>query len=291
MSTPVGLVAALRRYPVKSMLGEELSEAWADERGLIGDRAFAVIDVESGSVASAKHPKRWARLLHCRARYVDPPQRDGALPPVRITLPSGVSVTTDDASVDSVLSEYLGRSVRLSAQAEPEATFDDYWPDEEGLSPEGHRNTITREAVSRLAPAGTFFDMTSFHVISSQSLAALRQAAPNSRIEAARFRPNIEIAADSARPEYVENRWVGRVLQIGDELALKLLVPTMRCVMTTLAQDGIPSDPEVLRALVRSNRVDVSDAGKYPCIGVYGSLARKVSAGGVIRRADVCYLA
>ena len=290
MSTPVGLVAVLRRYPVKSMLGEELNEAWADERGVLGDRAFAVVDIESGGIASAKRPKRWARLLACRACYVEPPQRGGDLPPVRISLPTGISVTSDDPAVDDVLSELVGRAVRLSPRAQPNATYDDYWPDEEGLSPEGYRDTVTREPIARLAPAGTFFDMTAFHVVSSQSLAALRQAAPSSRIEAARFRPNIEIAADSPHPAFVENDWTGRVLHIGDELALKLLLPTMRCVMTTLAQSGLPSDPEILRALVRANRVEVADAGKYPCLGVYGSLARKVSNGGIVRRADVCYL-
>jgi uncharacterized protein len=292
MTELVGHVATLHRFPVKSMLGECLSEAWADERGLRGDRAFAVVDVETGSVASAKHPRRWGALLACRAHFVTPPAREGALPAVAIAFPDGTSITSDDPQVDAVLSAYLGRPVRLAAQAPPTAAFDDYWPDMEGVSPEGRRDTFTSEPVARFAPAGTFFDMSAFHVVTAQSMAALDEALPASVIALPRFRPNIAIAiagVASARG-FVENAWVGRVLSVGEQLAMKLLMPTMRCVMTTLAQDALPSDPEVLRGLVRENLVAAPDGKRYPCIGVYGSLARKKSAGGTIRVGDVCLL-
>jgi hypothetical protein len=272
------------------MLGEELDEAWTDERGLRGDRAFAVVDVETGTVASAKHPRRWARLLACRARFVEPPAEEGPLPAVRIELPDGRSVTSDDARVHDALSAALGREVRLAASAPPESTYEDYWPDVEGVSPDGHRDTFTRERISPFAPAGTFFDMTAFHLVSSASLRALSRVLPESAITAARFRPNFVIAADEGESGFVENAWVGRVLQLGPSLALKLLMPTMRCVMTTLAQESLPSDPEVLRALVRENLALVPDGKRYPCLGVYGSLARKLSAGGRVQRGDVCQL-
>jgi uncharacterized protein YcbX len=45
---PVGTVGALWRFPVKSMLGEELDEVDVDEGGGVGDRAFALVDVETG---------------------------------------------------------------------------------------------------------------------------------------------------------------------------------------------------------------------------------------------------
>ncbi len=63
----VGTIATLWRYPVKSMRGEELNSAEITTRGLRGDRAYAVIDAETGKVASAKHPKKWGRLFDCRA--------------------------------------------------------------------------------------------------------------------------------------------------------------------------------------------------------------------------------
>ena len=73
MNEPVGTVRALWRFPVKSMLGEELDAAELGEGGIVGDRAYAVRDRETGKVASAKHPKLWPDLLACRAAFVEPP--------------------------------------------------------------------------------------------------------------------------------------------------------------------------------------------------------------------------
>ena len=290
MAEVVGRVSRIERFPVKSMLGEELPEAWADARGLRGDRAFAVVDVETGSVASAKHPRRWAGLLACRARFVEAPASEGPLPAVRIELPDGSSVTSEDARVHEVLSRMLGREVRLEASAAREARYDDYWPDIEGVSPDGHRDAFTRERIAPMAPAGTFFDMSAFHVVSSASLQALARALPASEITAARFRPNLVIEAGEGAAGFVENDWVKRVLQVGPTLAMKMLLPTMRCVMTTLAQEALPSDPEVLRGLVRENLALVPDGKRYPCLGVYGSLARNLSTGGRVQLGDVCQL-
>ena len=43
----IGTVAALWRFPVKSMRGERLEQAEFTERGLVGDRAYALIDAET----------------------------------------------------------------------------------------------------------------------------------------------------------------------------------------------------------------------------------------------------
>ena len=53
MQTRLGSVVALWRYPVKSMMGEELNRAEVTERGLVGDRAYALVDGTDGKVASA----------------------------------------------------------------------------------------------------------------------------------------------------------------------------------------------------------------------------------------------
>ena len=100
------------------------------------------------------------------------------------------------------------------------------------------------------------------------------------------FRPNVVVRAEGGLEGFVENQWVGRVLGIGPSLKIKVLIPTMRCVMTTLAQDDLPGDPGMLRATVGANRIPVRDRGRYPCIGVYGSLARRLSSGGEVRRGD-----
>src|ERR687890_860865 len=84
--TATGKVVSLWRYPVKSMLGEELNSSYVTERGLVGDRAYALIDQETGKVASAKNPRKWGNLFDFRAAFIeDPPQAvENILPPVRI---------------------------------------------------------------------------------------------------------------------------------------------------------------------------------------------------------------
>ncbi len=54
----LGSVASLWRYPVKSMMGEELNASLVTERGLLGDRAHALVDRETGKVVSAKEPRK-----------------------------------------------------------------------------------------------------------------------------------------------------------------------------------------------------------------------------------------
>ena len=53
--TATGKVVSLWQYPVKSMMGEELNSSYATERGLIGDRAYALIDKKTGKVAKSKN--------------------------------------------------------------------------------------------------------------------------------------------------------------------------------------------------------------------------------------------
>src|SRR5215211_1870898 len=118
-SVRVGSLAGLWRFPVKSMRGERLDEAELTERGLVGDRAYALIDTDTGKVVSAKSVKRFPDLFGCRAAFVAPPRGDGDLPPVEITLPDDTTVRSDGSDVDRVLSAYFRRDVTL-ARAAPE---------------------------------------------------------------------------------------------------------------------------------------------------------------------------
>jgi len=78
----VGTVVSLWRYPVKSMMGEELNACEVTERGLCGDRAYGLVDQETGKLASAKHPRKWGRLFDFRADFVEPPRLGTPTPPV-----------------------------------------------------------------------------------------------------------------------------------------------------------------------------------------------------------------
>src|SRR6266496_82099 len=100
MSSAVQSVGSLWRYPVKSMMGEELNAAEVTERGLLGDRAYALVVRSDGKVASAKNPRKWPQLFDCRAALVDAPRPGTKLPPVRITLPEGTVVSSEQSDLN-----------------------------------------------------------------------------------------------------------------------------------------------------------------------------------------------
>ncbi len=276
---PAGSVVALWRYPVKSMMGEELNVADVTRHGLLGDRAYALIDASNGKVASAKHPRKWAALFDCRAAFVEPPRGEGKLPPVRVTLPDGTMITSEQGDLDRVISGVLGREVRLETPERGERevvettvpnpwqpSLEEYWPDIEGLT---HREAVTDEAM----PEGTFFDLASVHLLTTATIDRLRALYPQGRFEARRFRPNIVVEPAPGQDGFVENAWMGRTVAIGDRVRLNVTGPCPRCVMTTLPQGDLPRDPGILRTAAQHNGVHV---------GVYAEVVQ----GGTIRRGD-----
>src|SRR5215470_17326628 len=114
-STELGAVVSLWRYPVKSMMGEELEIAQVRDHGLLGDRAYALLDSSDGKVATAKNPRKWPNLFAFGAAFVEPTGSGGHLPPVRITLPNGTRVSSQQADLNQVLSKSLNREVTLAA--------------------------------------------------------------------------------------------------------------------------------------------------------------------------------
>ena len=276
-NTIVGSVAGIWRFPVKSMKGERLEQGEFTERGLLGDRAYALIDAETGKVASAKSVRLFPDLFHCRATFVEPPQLDGELPSVRITLPDGTTVTSESSEVDQLLSSFVGRDVTLARAAPDNFTIDQYLPDVEGADPSGHRDAVVEQklgsaffaeaGVPSPVPVGSFFDLFPVSVLTTATLNQLSQLQPSSNFDERRFRMNVIIDTNDAG--FVENDWIDRDLTIGDSVRIHVAMPDPRCVMTTLAQDELSRDNEVLRTLVRHNRLQVADAGLFPCAGVY----------------------
>jgi len=276
----VGTVTAIWRYPVKSMLGEEIGASAVTDQGLLGDRAYALVDAETGKVASAKNPKRWPNLFQCHAELAEPPESAGKMPPVRIRLPDGTEVSSDEPSVDDTLSDMVGRRVTLESTAPSEAVFEEYWPDMEDISPEGHRDTVTDERLGMAAPPGTFFDLAPMAVLTTATLQRLGELYPRGSFDVQRFRMNLIVDPDA--DGFVENEWIGHTLAVGDGVSLPVTLADPRCVMTTLPQGDLPKDPGILRAAAQHNRLDIPGVGLYPCVGVYAGVA----SGGTVRRGD-----
>ena len=228
------------------------------------------MDNSDGKVATAKNPRKWPHLFDFHATFIEPAHAAGKAPPVRITLPDGATVTSDQGDADRILSKALNREVTLSAAHRGAVKAEEYWPDMEGLD---HRETVTDFTL----PEETFFDCAVVHLLTTATLDHLRELYPPGRFEVRRFRPNIVVAPASGEKNLVENDWIGHTLAIGAEVRLNITGPCSRCVMTTLAQGDLPKDPGILRTAAQHNKVNV---------GVYAAVLR----GGTIRRGDLVRL-
>jgi hypothetical protein len=265
------------------MMGEELNAAEVTERGLLGDRAYGLVDRSDGKVASAKNPRKWPQLFDFRAALIDTPRRGAKMPPVRITLPDGTLVTSEQSDLNQILSQVLNREVTLDGaergpQEVVESSFpnpwtpqaEEYWPDMEGLD---YRDTVTDFAL----PEATFFDCAVVHLLTTATLDRLRALYPQGRFEVRRFRPNVVVETANGVKDFVENAWIDHTLAIGDVVRLSITGACPRCVMTTLPQGDLPKDPGILRTAAQHNKVNV---------GVYASVLR----GGTVRRGDAVRL-
>lgn len=253
-------VVSLWRYPVKSMMGEELRATNINEKGILGDRAFALVDLETKKIVSAKNPRRWPDMFAFYSRYEDL-SRSGD---IRITLPDGSSVNSSDADVNAKLSAALNKDVKLISQVPDDPQLEEYWPDIEELD---NRDVVTDEDM----PKGTFFDLATVHLLTTSTLDELRRLYPQGRFESRRFRPNVILNAD--QPGFAENNWIGKTVSLGDSVTLKITGPCPRCVMTTLPQGDLPKDNKILIMAARHNNAHV---------GVYADVIK----GGTVRCND-----
>lgn len=265
-----GSVVALFRYPVKSMMGEELNATDISQRGLSGDRVYALVDSTTGKVGSAKNPRKWPTLFDFRAALTVSPGSGESIPSVRITLPDGTIVTSEQPDCNDALSRALHRNVTLETISirQEKATIgsEAYWPD---FQDSGYVDSITDFTL----PEGTFFDGAVVHLLTTASLDQLNAFYPEGRFESRRFRPNIVIQSGTGQKGFIENGWIGHTLAIGDEVRLRIDRPCERCVMTTLAQGDLPADLGILRTVAKTNNAHV---------GVYASVLQ----GGRIKRGD-----
>jgi len=254
----VGTVKALWRYPVKSMLGEQLNELHITSGGVTGDRAWALRDLENKRIASAK---KFVGLLKLRAQYDGTPTNE-ALPPVKITLPDGRAIHAEDANASEVISEALGHGFHLEnspsrtgerAGIDPKTIFAD--------NPVG--NVIPGLKADQMPDyfglhKGTYLDSASFHLIATGTLAHMRGLTEGaSDFDYRRFRANMLIDTGEDASGWVEDQWTGGVLEIGATVKITSIQPALRCVMTTHAQQDLPRDLAILRTTVQRHQANL----------------------------------
>ncbi len=272
----LGTVTTLRRYPVKSMLGENLDASDVSLRGLARDRRLAVVSRRTGKVASAKYPRLWRDLLTLSAEALD----DDA----RITLPDGKSVCSTDADVDEVLSALLNEPVTLTATPPPGASLDRAVP--EAVLRDGIKAQVPAELIEigAGAPPGTFVDFAPLHLLTTATLDRIAELSPYRRAHLERYRPNVVIRTEAGG--FAENDWLGRDLRVGHDLVLRVIARTPRCAVPTLAHGDLPRDAEALRVLARNNRVTpLAGLDPEPCAGVYAEVLHpgRIRVGDAVR--------
>jgi len=269
------------RYPVKSMAGQAMTTAVLAAKGIPGDRAWAVRDEQRGTIRNGKFTPA---LMSCAARLLDEPRPDQPSPAVEVRCPDGSVARSDGEQINGLLSKLLGTAVSLSPLV-PEDQLDHY---RRRPAPAGtDREAALREVFARTAdeplpdlgqfpaelfeyesPPGTYFDAYPLLLLSTNALAAMQRAAPDSRMDVRRFRPNLLISVDSAE-RFPEAGWSGRTLRLGSaRLRLELACP--RCIMTTHGFADLGRDPAIMRALVREN---AGNLGLYASILEPGAVA------------------
>ncbi len=273
----LGTVAVLRRYPVKSMLGENVGACDVTGRGLAGDRVLALVHRETGKVASAKNPRLWRDMLRLAA---------ASGPDVKIAFPDGTAMATTDPGVDAALSEFLGHPVTLTATPPPEATLDR--ADPEQVLRDGIEAPVLVEVghLGGAAPQGTFFDFAPLHLLTTSTLDRIAKLSPRGTVELERYRPNMVIRTTATG--FAENDWTGRDLRIGSDLVVRVMLRTARCAIPTLEHGDLPRDVAALRVLAAHNRISpLDDSGPQPCAGVYAQVVRpgRVEVGDAARLA------
>ena len=269
----VGRIRELWRYPVKSMRGSPVPELQVTTYGSVGDRAWALRDPSNGRIASAK---RFSRLLDFRASYEEEPTADRP-GRVRIEVPDGRVLYAGDRRASEVISEIVGRALVLVDRPQPN--------EKTGID----RNTVFGDVpIATMKPdwtpatmpdffqlkSGSFFEIGAIYLLTSGSVDHMRALSDaDTVVDLRRFRPNVYVDTGPDLGRFVEDEWICHDLAVGPTVVLDELAPTLWCVTSTLAQEGLPHDRRVLRTMANTHK---------GCLGVYAS----VRSPGTVRVGD-----
>ena len=263
-------IKSIWRYPIKSMAGESLKESMLSQRGLVGDRSYALHD--GRSICSAK---KYAQLMNYSVQYDSEP--DGInIPPVTLEI-GNTAVNSEDSNLNELLTREIGTKVTLD-KLRPDDNLEYYRRSKEQQPIEEIRNVLGLEEGEAFpdfsefpdssfefsTPPGTFFDAYPLLILTTNSLNRLQQLTKGTVIDERRFRPNLLIDADELEVGFIEERWRDRFLEIGDTI-IKLTLPCPRCVMTTIAFQDLKKAPQIMRTLVQEN---------HHKLGIYGEVIK-----------------
>jgi len=254
----VGTVKSLWRYPVKGMAGDSVNAIEISKKGIHGDRVMAVQDVARKEIQSCKFRPA---LLQCRARYKD---SDDINQGVEIVFPDGETLAVDDPLASQKVSELVGyESTLLGLRPATDEGFyrrykkDDHtWLKElkatferEPGEPLPDLDNLPEEAQTYVSQLGSFFLVSSFHVITTASVNHLRSLNSSADWNMERFRPNIVIETLPELEGLVEQGWLNQSLKFGD-VTIQNTEAAPRCGAVVRKQQGFEQDASILRTIV-----------------------------------------
>lgn len=280
-------IQKIYRYPVKSFGAEEISAAEVTSAGLVGDRRYAIEEVATGDICTAKMLTKFGFMLEFSARYLDEPRIGAPLPPVEITFPDGKVMTSTDPELNAALSATFGVEVRLVTQLPKTPATEAMWriveghgatewTDQRKLGEIDGQDWIRFElagAVPEQADFQSFMDLSPIHIMSRSTQRYFEAREPGLDFDPMRFRPNIVLEGPDVG--LAEQGWTGRTIQF-DAVEMYMEYPTVRCGMPSLGQKrlGLPPSRKTLQAVARANTLEVEalGPGKWACAGAYASV-------------------
>jgi hypothetical protein len=252
----IGKVDSLWRYPVKSMRGDELDEAFAGYSGIYGDRLFAFKSSASPTGFPYLTAREQRKLLQYRPRFRHP---DKAARPVNLTEAESMGANPLPADLSELIVDVETPDGQTLAIDDP-ALMDLLRTDID----QKHQLTLMRSQRA----------MTDCRPVSIFSLQSAQQLAEetNTPIDKRRFRANVyvDLTSDAG---FAENEFVGRSLRIGPKVVVSVLERDPRCVMITLDPDTTEKTPAILKKVAQAHQ---------GMAGVYGA----VMVEGILRKSD-----
>jgi MOSC domain-containing protein len=216
----LGTLARLRRYPVKSMAGEDLAESRVTFAGLAGDRVYAFVDQDNKSSFPWMTGRQARDLILFRPRFLDPPPADEEFSDAgryaaEVATPEGQKFWIGNANLTQFLEQRYGRSLRLR---------------------------FSERSMTDARPV-SLFGLATARALSEET---------GMELDPLRFRANFYVRWERDEP-FLEDQLVGRELQIGETVAIQVVKKDPRCVMITLDPQTAAAAPVVLEKVARQH--------------------------------------
>jgi uncharacterized protein len=216
----IGSLRMLRRYPFKSMAGEDLEEVWVSYAGIMGDRAYAFADKKNHTNFPWMTARQAHEMILFRPRFISPPNAEEEHPSAaslgtEVTTPEGRVLTVEEPGFSAYFAKRFGRELELR---------------------------FSERAMTDACPI-SLIGLDTLNALSKETGLTLDHR---------RFRANFYTQWDNPKP-YFEDELVGTKLRVGDKLTLMIVKKDGRCVIITLDPASGESSPHVLEAVARNH--------------------------------------